>query len=127
MVRLGGTDAGSVRAVPTRDSAGDCRAEFWVMCPLHSSSTAMEKELGKEAIKPLSRFAVRDLAGVDLGVFGIVAIGVMGTVPDHAARGGRPRYPPAHKPDGTAVCFDSTHEGTRQMYMVEVGKIVGRQ
>lgn len=27
----------------------------------------MEKELGKEAIKPLSRFAVRDLAGIDLG------------------------------------------------------------
>lgn len=32
---------------------------------------------------------------------------------------------PRWSPDGRQVCFDSIHEGTRQMYVVEVGELVG--
>ena len=31
---------------------------------------------------------------------------------------------PRWSPDGTQVCFDSTHEGDRQIYVVDVGEIV---
>ncbi len=32
---------------------------------------------------------------------------------------------PRWRPDGTAVAFDSVHEGSRQVYIAEVGDIVG--
>lgn len=31
---------------------------------------------------------------------------------------------PRWSPDGTEVCIDSTHEGSRQMYVIDVGEIV---
>jgi Tol biopolymer transport system component len=33
------------------------------------------------------------------------------------------RLHPRWNPDGTQVCFDGSHEPTRQMYVVDVGHV----
>jgi Tol biopolymer transport system component len=68
-----------------------------------------------EGKRTLILFRPEDGVRVDMGRFH--AGGLAGPV--------RCDLHPRWSPDGRRVCFDSVHEGTRQMYVMDVSEVVG--